>query len=159
MGRAGMASPWRSGIGEDGDVAVEIDFGGRPGKRAADFARPRDRHARKREQLGGLLGLDLGSAEIPAAFDVEADLEAEPGRLFEGVAIQLAPARAAERRAGGHHAVVLLPAAVGVHQDRAAVAFGAHLFQVASDGGFVGVAVEPPPVAAEARFGRRGGEA
>src|ERR1035438_8355791 len=97
------------------------------------------REAGKRKQLGSLLRFDGGTAEIPSALRVQADFQTEPRRLVESVAIEFAPARAAERGTGGHHAVALLLAAVGVHQERAAVAFGAHLFQVARDGSPVGI--------------------
>ncbi len=102
-----------------------------------------------------MLGLDTGAAEVPAALDVETDFEVKARGFLEGVAIELAPARGAEHGAGGDHAVALLLAAVGVHEEGSAVAFGGHLLEVARDGSLVGVAVEPPPVAAESGFLRR----
>ncbi len=146
-------------VGEHGDVAVPANFRGRLRQDAEDLSGAVDVDAGKGEELGGVLGRDAGSAEIPAAFDVEADFEIEAGGLFECVAIEFAPAIRAEHGAGGDHAILLLLAAVGVDEESASVALGLHLFEVAGDGGLVGVAIEPPPVAAQARFGRRRAEA
>src|ERR1035437_6980276 len=84
-------------------------------QRAADLCPALHRGARPGEQLGPLLRLDGGAAQVPAALDVETDFQIEPGGLFERVAVKLAPAIAGEGGPGGHHAVVLLLAAVGVH--------------------------------------------
>lgn len=45
-----------------------------------------------------------------------------------------------------------LAGAVGVHDDGAAEALEFHLLEVAGDGGLVDIAIEPPPVGAEAGF-------
>ena len=105
--------------------------------------------------LEAFSGLTHGAAEVPAAGDVERDLEAELLGDAKGVEVESGPLGGTELGAGGDVGVAVLIRAVGVYEEDAAVAFALHLGEVAGDGFFGGVAVEPPPVAAEARGGGR----
>lgn len=74
----------------------------------------------KGEQLGGVLGSNIGAAKIPAAHDVECDLQTKPVGFFECVYIELAPCRRAELRPGGHRLVAILCCSVRVDEKSAA---------------------------------------
>jgi hypothetical protein len=58
-----------------------------------------------------------------------------------------------------HLAIAPLIRAAGINDDRPAKAFGFHLFEIAGDGLFRDVAIQPPPIGAQAGAGRRIGPA
>ncbi len=122
------------------------------GRQGAPQSRPvhRPRGATK-SAASRLFRLHMGPPRFHPLWTLR--LSSRPSRRLPSARGETARARAACRTSGRPApAVRCCAAAIGVHQQRAAVAFGLHLFQVARDGGFVGVAVQPPPVAAQARF-------
>ena len=97
-----------------------------------------------------MFGGYVGAAEVPAAGDVERDLKTEAVGFFERVRVEVGPLWAGEGGARGDLLVAQLAGAVGIYQQDSAEALGLHLLQVVGDGGLIGVAVKPPPVAAKA---------
>ena len=115
-------------VGEHGDLAVEVSLGWGHGKLGvrSGFSVGRlgvQRDTGEGEELGGVLGLDPRRAEIPAAGDVEGDLEAELVGGLEGVEIEFIPGRAGEERTGGDVVVTGLVGTVGVYEEDSSVAF------------------------------------
>ena len=118
------------------------------------------------QPLQGALGRDEWTAGIPSARGIDAQRDAQPVGLADGMAVQSLPPFRQEylpgTRSGGDGVE-----SSGVDQRRRTVPLGLHLLQIARDGLFGRVAVQPPPVARHAglagrraefagQFGRRG---
>src|SRR6185312_5612027 len=142
-------------IGEYSDLTIEGIFRRWLLRQSDVLHAGSDDAARPCEQFGGLFRLDPWAAEVPSAGDVECDFEAELARDIERMKIQFRPCRAPELRPGGNVGVAVLLGAVGIDKQHTAVAFGLHLCKVAGDGLLSGMAVEPPPVAAQPSRWRR----
>ena len=105
--------------------------------------------------LGGILGGNHRPAEIPATLDVQTDFQAQPVGFAQGMLVQLAPFGGKKRGTMRHRFVPLLRRTVGVKNDGTGKSFGLHLFEVMGNGSLGHVAVEPPPIGAQARLGGR----
>ncbi len=150
---------WQDAISHHGDVPVETVPRLWDWQSLLILRRSRDPCLTPGQLLGGVFGLDHWSAQIPAALDVQAHLQPEPVRFAQRVLVEFAPFGRKKSRTMRHRIVAVLLRAAGVANQSATEAFGFHLFQVARDGHLGHVAVEPPPIGAQAGTVRRIGKA
>ena len=156
--RAGQRRALAQRIGEYRNIAVEAIARRRQREALVSIRPPVNGGARPRKKLGGHFRRHHGPTQVPAALDIQAQFQVEPGSFLQCAAVQLTPPRAAEHGAGGNSRIVSLLRPVGVHQEGATVALGFHLFEISGDGGFVGVSIQPPPVTSQTRLLRRVGK-
>src|SRR5260370_42345466 len=84
------------GVSQDGDLAVEAVFRGRKRERNRSRISRANRSPGPCQQLRCLLRLHPWAAEIPTAFDIERNLQAQPRSLLECMNIKRRPLRTAE---------------------------------------------------------------
>jgi len=161
-GRAGRPLPLagrpvlrRKAVGHHGNVPVEMvpRFRGRQG--LGVLGRPREPGFAPGQLLGGVFRPDHWPAQIPAALDIQAHLQPQPVGFPQRMLVKLAPRGRKERGTVRHGIIAVLLRAAGIANQRAAETLGLHFLQVAGDGRLGHVAIEPPPIRAQAGADRR----